>query len=228
MECLVTLIAIGQAQACKNFRRPGSGLSKPGLAWPIPNPTWRSGRSGTRNTERRLDRCICNQRWMDFVSSVNCSTLIRNQSDHYPILLYFQLTNHKFSSQFKFLKMWSLHENCKEVIQDSWSLPVIGCPMFVLSKKLQTLEIRLKCWNKEVFGNIHDLVKTTEASLQTVQAQIQTLGRIELLVQEEKQAQHDLDLALNKEELFWLEKFKDHALVEDAIPEMITVEVNRT
>ena len=250
--------------------------------------TWRSGRSGTRNTERRLDRCICNERWMDIASSVNCSTLIKNQSDHYSILLDFQLTNHKFFSQFKFLKMWSLHETCKDVIQDSWKLPVIGCPMFVLSKKLQTLKIKLKCWNKEVFDNIHGLVKTTEASLQTIQAQIQTLGHTELLVQQEKQAQHELDLALNKEELFWFEKSKvrwhlegdtnnayfhkvtkiknttklitrikdgdnliiepdqiashavnyfqnvfctnfflqDHALVEDAIPEMITAEVN--
>ncbi|AET01777.1 hypothetical protein MTR_8g020900 [Medicago truncatula] len=33
-------LAIGQTQACDLFRRPGSGLSKPGLAWPIPTPNW--------------------------------------------------------------------------------------------------------------------------------------------------------------------------------------------
>ena len=57
--------------------------------------------------------------------------------------------------------MWSLHENCKVVILDSWSTRIIGCPMFVLSKKLQNLKVRLKIWNKDVFGNIHDLVKNS-------------------------------------------------------------------
>ncbi|AES63555.1 hypothetical protein MTR_2g009990 [Medicago truncatula] len=31
-------LAIGQAQTCDLFRRPGSGLSKSGLTWPIPIP----------------------------------------------------------------------------------------------------------------------------------------------------------------------------------------------
>jgi len=123
--------------------------------------TWRNGRDGIRSTERRLDICVSNQSWMDISTSVNCSTLTRNDSDHYPILLEFQLTNHNFLTQFKFLKMWSLHENCKVVILDSWSTRIIGCPMFVLSKKLQNLKVRLKIWNKDVFGNIHDLVKNS-------------------------------------------------------------------
>jgi hypothetical protein len=106
--------------------------------------TWRNGRDGIRSTKRRLDRCVCNQSWMNISTSVNCSTLTRNHSDHYPILLEFQLNNHKFSTQFKFLKMWSLHENCKDVIQDSWNTQIISCPMFVLSKKTPESESKIE------------------------------------------------------------------------------------
>jgi len=80
--------------------------------------------------------------------------------------------------------------------------------MFVLSKKLQNLKARLKIWNKEVFGNIHDLVKTCETNLQTIQNEIQNTGHNASLIQQENKAQTDLDLALKKEELFWLEKSK--------------------
>ncbi|AET00811.1 hypothetical protein MTR_5g096210 [Medicago truncatula] len=46
----------GQAQACKKFRRPGSGLSKPGLAWPIPNP------KNSHHAERSLDHVLGRRR----------------------------------------------------------------------------------------------------------------------------------------------------------------------
>ncbi|KAK2411057.1 hypothetical protein QL285_046381 [Trifolium repens] len=37
--------------------------------------TWSNGRRGARHTERRLDRAICNQDWMDACTTLGCSTL---------------------------------------------------------------------------------------------------------------------------------------------------------
>jgi exonuclease III len=84
--------------------------------------TWSNGRKGARHTERRLDRAICNQDWMDACTTLGCSTLVRNQSDHYPLLLNFTNHNLTFKSSFKFMKMWSLHDNCKDVIAASWNV----------------------------------------------------------------------------------------------------------
>ncbi|MCI01683.1 RNA-directed DNA polymerase (Reverse transcriptase), partial [Trifolium medium] len=117
--------------------------------------TWSNGRRGRAFTEKRLDRSICNQSWLNSCSMVSCSTLIKNKSDHFPILLNFQMNSTNYASQFKFLKMWTLHDSCKDLISNCWGTQIIGSPMFILSKKLKLLKEHLKNWNKEVFGNVH-------------------------------------------------------------------------
>ena len=128
------------------------------------------------------------------------------ECDHYPLLLEFRADSHQFSFSFKFLKMWSLHKDCKDLISDSWKDGVIGKPMFVLSTKLKRLKLKLKIWNKEVFGNIHTYVNDAENELSNIQAQIQSIGHTDQLMAEEKKAQSNLDEALLKQESFWQEK----------------------
>lgn len=106
--------------------------------------TWVNGRGGTAFTEKRLDRVICNQAWIDMCSNLSVSTLPKTRSDHFPLLFEFHNTSHKFISQFKFMKMWTLNEDCKNLITDSWNVPIVGCPMFILSQKLKRLKLALK------------------------------------------------------------------------------------
>lgn len=40
--------------------------------------------------------------------------------------------------------MWSLHEDRKNNIANRWNTPIIGCPMFVLNKRLQNLKMKLR------------------------------------------------------------------------------------
>jgi len=81
------------------------------------NYTW--SRTGRRSIQRRLDRSICNQLWMDMCSSITCSTLLKVRSDHHPILLDFHASQHNYTSQFKFMRMWTLHEDCKNIVDSS-------------------------------------------------------------------------------------------------------------
>ncbi|KEH21479.1 hypothetical protein MTR_7g406750 [Medicago truncatula] len=110
--------------------------------------------------------------------------------------------SHQFASSFKFLKMWSLHKDCKDLISDSWNGRVIGNPLFVLSTKLKRLKLVLKTWNKEVFGNIHTYVNEAENELSNIQAQIQSSGHTDQLMADEKKALTNLDEALLKQESF--------------------------
>jgi hypothetical protein len=82
--------------------------------------------------------------------------------------------------------MWSLHPTCREVIADSWNSVVVGCPMFVLSEKLKALKAKLKTWNKNCFGNVHELVVSAELQLHQIQMQIQQNGHNDILLHEEK------------------------------------------
>jgi len=170
--------------------------------------TWDNRRPCRRHTKKRLDRSICNQNWIDNCSNISCTTLLKTSSDHYPLLLEFNNTIHQFPSSLKFMKMWTLHNNCKQVVQDCWNVNIAGCPMYILSTKLKLLKNKSKVWNKEVFGNVHALVYDAEQHLANIQNQIQLSGHSDHLMNEEKKAQTNLEDALNKHETFWQEKSK--------------------
>jgi hypothetical protein len=138
------------------------------------------------------------------VSTVTSLTKIR--SDHFPLLFEFQITNVSHACQFKFMKMWSLHPDCSDLISDCWNTLVVGCPMVILSQKLKNLKAKLKVWNKEKFGNVHDLVSNAELKLQQIQALIQAIGHTDALLLEEKLVGASYEDALNKQEAFWQER----------------------
>ena len=106
------------------------------------------------------------------------------------------------------MKMWISHPDCNKVIEQAWSNNVVGCPMYVLSQKLKMLKEKLKVWNKESFGNIHMQVKDATAKLDAIQEEIDRDGHTDMLMEQEKQAQINLENVLNMEECFWQEKAK--------------------
>jgi len=63
--------------------------------------TWSNGKRGSRNTEKHLDRDVCNQLWIDSWTSSNWCTLIKYNFDHYPLLLDFQHNQIMYVSSFR-------------------------------------------------------------------------------------------------------------------------------
>lgn len=41
-------------------------------------------------------------------------------------------------SQFKFMKMWSLDDDCHRIIKEAWNVNIVGCPMYILNRKLRS------------------------------------------------------------------------------------------
>jgi len=165
--------------------------------------TWNNGRGGRAHTERRLDRTICNQSWLDLCNTMSYSTLTKLKSDHFPLLFEFQYSDCSFSSQFKFMKMWSLKDDCRTLIANSWSNVVTSCPMFVQNKKLKILKNNLKVWNKENFGNVHLMVKNVEQKVSHIQSKIQQEGHSDTLMSQERAAHKSMEDALKIQEWFW-------------------------
>jgi len=83
--------------------------------------TWSNGRLGNQRIERKLDRVLCNFSYLDTWYSCRYKVLVRNCSDHHPLLVEFasSLASRK-PYTFKFFKMWLQHLSCRQVIQQSW------------------------------------------------------------------------------------------------------------
>jgi len=78
--------------------------------------------------------------------------------------------------------------------------------MYVLSHKLKSLKSKLKAWNRDVFGNVHEMVKDAEAKLHQIQTYIDIVGHTNNLLNQQKLAHLNLNSALTIEECFWKEK----------------------
>ncbi|KAI5440534.1 hypothetical protein KIW84_010137 [Lathyrus oleraceus] len=155
--------------------------------------TWSNGRRGISLTQKRLDKAVCNQEWIDSCVKLACSTFLKNRLDHFPLLLQFSCQDESYMSQFKFLNMWSSHSECQNVVDSVCNTEVVRCPMFVLTKKLQILKDRLKAWNVSCFENVLDKVIQAEKDLKDVQEIIVTDGHSENLTALEKKVQVSLD-----------------------------------
>lgn len=168
--------------------------------------TWSNGRRGAAYTAKRLDRAISNNDWLDFWSVVSCCTLTKSKSDHFPLLINLQKETWRHSLSFKFLRMWAENPDCRKVISEVWSMNVVGCPMLVLTSKLKVLKQKLRDWNQDVFGNVRENVNVALQKVDWVQEQIDSLGPLDDLIEQEKEALSNMQNALFQQEEFWLEK----------------------
>lgn len=119
------------------------------------------------------------------------STLSRLRSDHYPLLLEANFSNHVHTSSFKFFSMWTLPDNAKDLITKCWSDTIVSCLMCLLSRKLQLLKCSLKTRNKDIFENIHVMVRNSTDKVSAIQDQISLDGSSPHLRAKELLAQQD-------------------------------------
>lgn len=165
-----------------------------------------NGRKGRMLTEKRLDRAISDTGFLDACCTLICSSLPKVKSDHFPLLLTFEVDKIKLKSQFMFLRMWSSHDDCIRFIKSSWNTKVSGCRMYILDRKLRILKENLKAWNINVFGNVANKTLEAESVLKEIQADIARNGYDDLRQAKEIKARHDLEIVLRVEEEFWKEK----------------------
>jgi hypothetical protein len=80
--------------------------------------------------------------------------------------------------------------------------------MYILNQKLKHLKNALKLWNKTTFGDIHSQVKIATNNVNLIQDEIDSLGITDELLEQEKNAQLNLEKALQVEETLWQHKSK--------------------
>ncbi|XP_019431608.1 PREDICTED: uncharacterized protein LOC109338759 [Lupinus angustifolius] len=170
--------------------------------------TWSNRRTGSALTEKRLDRSLCNETWLNLWSQVSWQTLPRSSYDHHPLLFSAYPGSPPLFTPFKFQKMWLLHLDRRRVISEAWRANFSSGPMYILSHKLKLLKKDLRTWNKRVFGNIHHKFNNALSNVDLIQTYIVDIGPNPELLEQEDQAQKALFHDLGIEEVFWKEKYR--------------------
>ncbi|CAI9112586.1 OLC1v1013053C1 [Oldenlandia corymbosa var. corymbosa] len=96
--------------------------------------------------------------------------LNRTTSDHSPIL---HLFGHQIASKpkvFRFQKMWQRRSDFKAVVKECWDQPLGYYGMHGFLLKLRQLKVKLREWNKGVFGDVFENLKSAEANVQQLES----------------------------------------------------------
>ena len=102
-----------------------------------------------------LDRFLISDDWENYYGNVNQSILPIPLSDHFPFLLTRGGSLVHGHTPFRFENIWFKGEGFKSLIDDWWkSFEVRGISSYVVVEKQKSLKLKLKGWNKEVFGRV--------------------------------------------------------------------------
>ena len=113
----------------------------------------------------KLDRFMVSPDWHSKWPGSTQSTLVKNFSDHCPVLLSSKSVNWG-PKPFRILDCWLSDKSFKKVVFDSWSSnPQSGWGGFVLKEKIKALKQKIKVWNKEQFGDTFRKFKKIEEDL---------------------------------------------------------------
>ncbi|GAU46013.1 hypothetical protein TSUD_401350 [Trifolium subterraneum] len=175
--------------------------------------TWNNGRLGSEYVALRLDRTICNMEWINLWHKISCYSLVRNSSDHHPILFSQELFATQHALPFRFFKVWLEHEDCARVVKDIWGKHVIGSPMARLQQKLKRLKKALKDWNRNIFVNMHNNVDIAVSEVNRIQLLIDSGDVSDELMLQDYQAQLILSKALIQHDNFWREKARSQHFI---------------
>ena len=137
--------------------------------------TWSNNRQGKSYVATKLDYSLTNQAWSLSFPDGLLQHLVRQNTDPSPILLSSRPPLAARYIPFKFEEMWIGYPSFKDLVATIWNLPGEGNPQFILNKKLKSIKLKLKAWNKEVLATSRQtfqLLKTTFSNCKKAWTQI--------------------------------------------------------
>lgn len=132
--------------------------------------TWTNKRGGDGSNKSKLDRVLTNVAWLDLFPNAEASFLAPGMSDHCLISVSMVPPNGR-RKPFKFFNFWLQHPEFSQILNNSWSAPLEGRPMFVLSSKLKRLSV-LKQLNLIYYSNISKRVMEVRTELSSLQERL--------------------------------------------------------
>ncbi|KAJ0967480.1 hypothetical protein J5N97_024397 [Dioscorea zingiberensis] len=118
--------------------------------------TWCNNQRGGSRIWARLDRILCNDKWLDDASYHQVSHLARCQSDHSPLLLKCWKQEYHNKKPFRFDNNWIHLPECHKSVETIWETEELGNPMHATSHRLHNLKTDL---TKKCMGYSRNLEK---------------------------------------------------------------------
>ncbi|KAK4713860.1 hypothetical protein R3W88_019767 [Solanum pinnatisectum] len=78
--------------------------------------TWWNGRSDEACIFKRLDKCLGNPEFQNMHPNFEVEHLIKQGSDHSPLLLTYKTKTRIIKKPFRFLNFWTDHESIEETV----------------------------------------------------------------------------------------------------------------
>ncbi|XP_060211660.1 uncharacterized protein LOC132639209 [Lycium barbarum] len=124
--------------------------------------TWWNGRGRDDCIFKRLDRCLGSFELQETYPGLEVSHLIKNGSDHSPMLLDFNREVPQFRKSFKFLNFWTKHESFMDMIKENWNIEVEGNSFWRFNTRLKNMRKMLFAWSRSTYGDFFQKVKNME------------------------------------------------------------------
>ncbi|XP_047979234.1 uncharacterized protein LOC125221151 [Salvia hispanica] len=128
--------------------------------------TWARGKSRSK-----LDRAFIDQEWSFKFPDLNLKALPNTISDHAPIPLSLAAYSPGVRP-FRSIDVWFLHLDFTKLVREEWR--ALG--NMPIHMKLKALQLPLRKWNRETFGNIDDAIKKFEVEQLLIQEKIDLRG----------------------------------------------------
>ncbi|KAH7840355.1 hypothetical protein Vadar_015873 [Vaccinium darrowii] len=130
--------------------------------------TWTNRRGGGGANMSKIDRVLVNASWLDHFTESEAMAHAPGISDHCSLLVTV-LKEVVCRKPFRFFNFWMKHHKFKDIVQNSWAVPVAGSAMFRLSMKLKRLKPVLRDLNHTCFSNISGRVEEAKQHMAHLQ-----------------------------------------------------------
>ncbi|KAL8129303.1 hypothetical protein V2J09_018458 [Rumex salicifolius] len=197
----------GMRRRCERFSAWIDEMDMIDLGYTGSKFTWTRGKDLSTQSAARLDRGLCNFEWRDAFPDASIKHLVRNQSDHSPLLLKSTgfMQRNPLARPFRFQAAWVMHEEFQSFMRNHWQQGA------KLSSALANLATHLESWNRDVFGNLFRRRDRLWKRIEGIQRElcVRPNGGLMRL---EQQLRGELDCILEQIHIFWVQKARTDVL----------------
>ncbi|KAL5794249.1 hypothetical protein ACOSP7_002843 [Xanthoceras sorbifolium] len=168
--------------------------------------TWCNGRKGVGFVKERLDRFVGNLAWRLLFPIFMVSHLEFWGSDHCPILIEFDVCEHR-RHRFHFEECWTVYPECEKIVQQNWGSCSSAKSLAAVSAQICNCAEVLQVWNRTNFHHLKNKIAEKRHILQSVSSDLSGSSWQTIQVVEK-----ELDVLLSKEELYWRQRSRNNWL----------------
>ncbi|KAL2921807.1 Aspartyl/glutamyl-tRNA(Asn/Gln) amidotransferase subunit B [Bienertia sinuspersici] len=160
--------------------------------------TWSNKQIAEDRVWSKLDMIMANEEWLEFYKNTNAIFLIEGCLDHCLGLLRINFEVGMGRKPFKYFRMWKLAPDYVDIIKKAWGEEVRGTVMYKLVQKLKRVKASMKELNKQGFNNMQAEDSKRYQEMVVIQEKLHNDLMNTVLMEEEKEATHQYNIAQNK------------------------------